>query len=179
MEANRVAITAIFTAMIVGSDFALSGVVNVKLLDTFVFVAAYLFGFQVGAAVGLLSEAIWSGFSPYGLAGAIAPFLLAGELLFALAGWAASKAWKSEFSLRSPFPLFIGALLAICAFIWDFETNAATAMLGYSPDAFWFAVFGPQTLLFIIPHEVSDFFFGALLAPVFISIIPKTIRSKT
>lgn len=165
--------------MVVGSDFALSGLANVKLLDTLVFVSAYLFGFRVGAAVGVLSETIWSVFSPYGFAGAIAPFLLAGELLFALAGWTASKAWGSEFNLKSPYPLFIGSLLTVCAFVWDFETNAATALLGFSPNSFWFAVFGPQTLLFIIPHEISDFLFGTLLAPAFIYIIPKTIRSES
>jgi hypothetical protein len=174
-----VAFVAIFTAMTVGSDIALSGLVNVKLLDTFVFVSAYLFGFRVGAAVGLLSETIWSVYSPYGFAGAIAPFLLVGELVFALAGWTASKVWGPEIKLNSPYPLFVGGMLTVCAFVWDFETNAATALLGYSPNAFWVGVFGPQTLLFIIPHEISDFVFGTLLAPLFISIIPRTVGRKS
>ena len=178
MRGQKVAVVAVFTATIVGSNLALSGIPNVKLLDTLVFVSAYVFGFQVGALVGLLSETIWSVSSPFGGAGAIAPFLLAGEIIFALAGWGASRIWGLEFNLKSPYPIVIGGLLTVCAFAWDFETNAATAMLGYSPSAFWVAVFGPQTLFFIILHETSDFAFGALVAPVLIRLIPKTLERR-
>jgi len=168
--------------MIVGSDFALAGVSNVKLLDTLVFVSAYVFGFRVGASVGILSETIWSFVSPIGMAGVIAPFLVVGELLFAVAGWGASKVWGSQFRLVSPYPLFIGALLAICAFLWDFETNAATALLASGPGLtlpeFFYYEFGPFTLLFTIAHEGSDFVFGSLLAPMSILLIPKVLRRR-
>ena len=183
-KSGNVAIVALFTAVIVGSDLALSGpeFSNIKLLDTLVFVTAYLFGFRVGAAVGILSETIWSFMSPIGMAGAITPFLVGGELLFAAAGWTASKLWGPKPHAISEHALFIGALLAICAFMWDLETNAATALIGYWPNPgigqFVATMFNPATLAFALAHEGSDFAFGCLLAPSFILLIPKAFGRR-
>ncbi len=175
-----VAIVATFSALIVGSDLALSPFSNVKLLDTLVFVAAYLFGFRVGAMVGIISESIWSFISPVGIAGVITPFLVAGEVLFALAGWAASRAWGRRFQLASPYTLFIGASLAICAFLWDLETNLVYAFIQFGPSPtlgeYLVSAFGPLVLPFTLAHEVSDLAFGMILAPLFILLIPKVLR---
>jgi hypothetical protein len=175
-----VAVVAVFSALIVGSDMALAGFSNVKLLDTLVFVSAYLFGFRVGALVGVVSESIWSFISPWGMAGTLAPFLIGGEILFALAGWAASRAWGERFRLASPYSLFIGASLAICAFVWDLETNLASALLQYWPsptlNEYLCTAFCPWTLPFTLAHEVSDLAFGVVLAPLFILLIPKVLR---
>lgn len=178
------AVVAVFTALIIGSDLALTGpeFSNVKLLDTLVFVAAYVFGFRVGASVGILSETIWSFVSPFGIAGAVTPFLVAGELLFASAGWAASRAWGPPPRILSAHSLYIGALMALCAFVWDLETNAATALVAYWPglgiSQLLYTMFNPLTLLFALAHEGSDFAFGSLVAPSFILVIPKALRGK-
>jgi len=183
-KTGNVAIIALFTAVIVGSDLALSGpeFSNIKLLDTLVFVSAYLFGFRVGAAVGILSETIWSFLSPIGMAGIITPFLVAGELLFAAAGLAASRVWGPEPRAISEKALFLGALLAICAFVWDIETNAATALIQYWPTLgigqLVGTMFNPLTLAFALAHEGSDFAFGCILAPSFILLIPKAFRRR-
>lgn len=175
-----VAVVATFSALIVGSDFALSPFANVKLLDTLVFVCAYVFGFRVGALVGVVSETAWSLVSPIGMAGPIAPFLIGGEVLFALAGWAASRAWGRSFQPVSFYPLFIGATMAISAFFWDLETNLATALLQYwpspTPGEYLLTAFGPWTIPFILAHEVSDLAFGVVLAPLFIVLIPRVFR---
>ncbi len=178
------AVVAIFTALVVGSDLALSGpeFSNVKLLDTLVFVSAYVFGFRVGAAVGVLSETIWSFASPIGMAGIIAPFLVGGELLFALAGWAAARTWGPRPQVASMHAVFIGALLALCAFAWDLETNAATAFIQYWPTLglpqLLGTMFNPLTLLFALAHEGSDFAFGSLVAPSFILLIPRAFGRR-
>ena len=175
---------AVFTALIIGSDLALSGpeFSNIKLLDTLVFVSAYVFGFRVGAAVGVLSETIWSFLSPIGIAGTITPFLVAGEILFAFAGWAASRAWGPQRRIFSPNSLYIGALLAVCAFVWDLETNAASALVFYWPGLtvplLLGTMFNPLTLLFALAHEGSDFAFGTTIAPTFIALIPKALRRR-
>lgn len=176
----EVAVVAVFSALILGSDFALSPFYNVKLLDTLVFVCAYVFGFRVGALVGVVSETAWSFVSPVGMAGPIAPFLVAGEVMFALAGWAASKAWGRRFRPVSYYTIFIGATMAVCAFFWDLETNLATALLQYWPSPtlseYFVTAFGPLTIPFTLAHEVSDLAFGIILAPMFIILIPRVYR---
>lgn len=175
-----VAVVAVFSALIVGSDLALSPLYNVKLLDTLVFVCAFVFGFRVGALVAIVSESAWSFVSPIGLAGPIAPFLVGGEILFALAGWAASRVWGSRFQPGSYHPIFIGATMAICAFLWDLETNLVTALIQYWPSPtlgeYLLTAFGPMTIPFTLAHEVSDLAFGILLAPIFIVMIPRVFR---
>lgn len=179
-----VAIVAVFTALIVGSDFALSGpeFSNIKLLDTFVFVSAYVFGFRVGAAVAVLSETVWSFVSPIGMAGALTPFLVTGELLFALAGWGASRAWGQRVGVVSANSVFMGGILAVSAFLWDLETNAATALVAYWPTLgvpqVLGTMFNPLTLLFALAHEGSDFAFGCLVAPTFIALVPRAFGGR-
>jgi len=169
---------AVFTALIVGSDFALTPLVNIKLLDTLVFVTAFVFGFRMGAAVAILSETIWSVVSPWGFGGVIIPFLVGGELLFAFAGSAASRIWGSpslkSFSLENSY---FGAVLAICAFIWDFETNIATGLLAGANTLASLLLWEASGIPFMIPHEVSDFALGALFAPATILIVSKFRRT--
>jgi hypothetical protein len=176
---RSIAIVATFTALIVGSDFVLSPFANVKLLDTLVFVSAYLFGFRVGALVGVLSETIWSFASPVGIAGPVAPFLIGGEVIFAVAGWAAAKAWGRRVELGSPYAVFIGSAMLICAFLWDLETNFATALFAFhAPTLYQFlwTAFNPLTIPFILAHEGSDFVFGLVLVPAFILLIPRVSK---
>ncbi len=178
-DSRAIAVVAVFTALIVASDFVLSPLSNVKLLDTLVFVAAYLFGFRVGALVGVFSETIWSFLSPVGNAGPVAPFLIVGEVIFALAGWAASRAWRGELRLGSRDTLFVGAAMLICAFLWDLETNFATALFAFRDPTlyqFFWTAFNPLTIPFIFAHEGSDFVFGVVLVPAFVASIPKVFR---
>ncbi|MEM0287314.1 MAG: hypothetical protein QXR69_02310, partial [Conexivisphaerales archaeon] len=166
---HSVAIVSIFVALILGSNYLLAPLANVKLEDTMVFVASYLYGIGIGASVAILAETAWSTISPYGFAGAIMPFLVAGELIYAIAGYFASKIWNGDgiFSSRN---IAFGSIMAVCAFIWDFETNAATGLIAQGGRL------GLNTLLsyeafglpFMISHELSDFAFGAFVAPAII-----------
>ena len=172
---QSLATVTVFTALAVGSDFALVGVPNVKLVDTLVFLSAYLFGFRVGASVGLLSELIWAYLSPWGAPGFIAPFLILGEVVYAVAGFTAARVWSPGSALKPGGSLVFGGLLAICAFFWDLETNLATALIAY-----WPGVSAPKvvtTMLtgipFMLSHEVSDFALGLLFVPVVVLTIPR------
>jgi hypothetical protein len=177
-NSTGVAVVAIFSALIVGSDFVLAPLANVKLLDTIVFVVAFVFGIRIGAAVAVISETAWSFVSPWGMAGAIIPFLVAGELLFVLAGWWASRVWGDRTRLPSTNAFFLGATMLICAFVWDFETNAATALIASWPS------FSLQTMLlyeaagipFALMHEGADFVLGTVFVPLAILWMPKIMK---
>jgi len=182
MRTSDVAIVAVFSAAIVASDFALATFVNFKLMDTIVFLVAFVFGFRQGAAVAVVSEAVWSVVSPWGPAGAIAPFLIGGELLFAAAGWGASRVWGKDRRVLSTTSIFIGATLAICAFVWDFETNAASALIANWPGLTLGEVFGYELSGFVFPvplaHELADFLLGMATAPAAMALLPRMKRSS-
>ena len=172
--------TATFSGVIVASNFALATFPNVKLWDSLVFVAAFLFGFRVGASVAVVPELVWSVVSPWGIAGYITPFLIGGELTFALAGLAASRAWSGNVRVGSAQSLFVGATIAICAFLWDLETNVGTAII-----AFWPSVTLQKVLLtelsgvpFMLFHELSDFLLGAFFVPAIIVLIPRLLEGQ-
>jgi hypothetical protein len=170
MKTRELALVAAFTSLAIASDFALTDVPNVKLVDPVVFSVAFVFGLEMGVYVGVLSELIWGTLSPYGFGGYIIPFLVAGEVLYALAGWAAARVWTGESSRLSPRNLYFGALLALCAFVWDVETNAATALLSFWPSLTLqkLVVTEVAGIPFMISHEVSDLVTGALVAPLII-----------
>jgi uncharacterized membrane protein len=177
---SGIALVSVFTALVVASDFALTPFVNFKLMDVIVFLVAFAFGFRQGAAIAVLSETIWSVVSPWGPAGIISPFLIGGELLFAVAGWGASRIWTTQGQKITLASLFMGATLAICAFFWDFEANAATALIVNWPGLTPGELFDYELAGFVFPvplsHEIGDFLMGTLLAPAAILVLPKVRR---
>jgi hypothetical protein len=178
-SSKTISVIAIFTSLIIASDFALSPALNVKLMDTLVFASTFVFGFRIGASIAVLSELIWSVVTPYGFFLPIAPFLVGGELLFVFAGYFASKIWKYDgVSTFAAENLFFGAILSITAFIWDFETNIATGLIAgaHSLLALLAFEFNPGSIYFMVAHELSDFVFGATLAPIVIVFLHKNSR---
>jgi uncharacterized membrane protein len=60
---------------------------NVKLMDAFVFIAAFLFGLQVGIGTAISIWAVYGFINPYGQDDlALLFFLMAGECLYAISG---------------------------------------------------------------------------------------------
>ncbi len=172
---SEVSVLVVFSALIVGSDFALAPFVNVKLLDSIVFLVAFVYGFRMGAGVAIISETVWSVVSPWGAAGVMTPFLVGGELIFAVAGWWASRAWgmKSKFGVREA--VFIGALMLLCASLWDLETNTATALVAYWPGLTLGELLATEVagIPFALIHEYADFILGSLFVPAALASISR------
>ena len=84
-------------------------------------------------------------------------------------------------SIRSPGKgMVFGGLLAICAFLWDVETNLATALIAY-----WPTVTAPRvvtTMLagvpFMVTHEIGDFVLGLLFVPLVVLAIPRIMGQR-
>jgi hypothetical protein len=151
-------------------------------MDTLVFASTFVFGFRVGASIAVLSELIWSIVTPFGFFLPIVPFLVGGEVLFAVAGYFGAKIWKKErVSPVAAENLYFGAILAITAFIWDFETNIATGLIAGAHTFFALLAFefNPATLYFALAHEASAFIFGSALAPIVISYLLKNSERIT
>jgi len=181
MKTKDIALVAAFTALVIASDFALTDFANVKLVDPVVFSVAFVFGLEMGVYVGVLSELIWGTFNPLGFGGYIVPFLVGGEVLFALAGWAAARVWAGESSRLATRNLYFGAVLAICAFVWDLETNAGTALISFWPSLTLPKLLATEVLgiPFMFSHEVSDLVTGAVFAPFIIFYASRVARPHT
>ncbi len=170
LRTRDVALVAAFSALAVASDFALADLPNVKLVDPIVFSVAFVFGLGMGVYVGVLSELLWGVLSPWGFGGYIIPFTVGGEVLYAVAGWAASRVWREESGIFGARNLYLGAVLALCAFFWDLETNAGTALISFWPAMTLQGLVATEVLgiPMSLTHEVSDLVTVAVLVPLII-----------
>jgi hypothetical protein len=177
--ARRAATVAVLTALIVGSNLALSGLPNVKLDAAIIFMTTIIFGAYAGASVAVLSELTWSQVSPWGDSGAyLLPFLISAELLYVVAGLIARRALRDRWDATGNSGTLFAGLLGIFTFIWDVWTNLGIALFStnLSPGAILFVEFGPLTLPFNIAHEVSNLVLGAAFVPATLILLPKVAK---
>src|SRR2546425_2884984 len=85
---TQTALVAVFAAISLASNYAMIGIVNVKLMDTLVFLAAFLFGWRIGVGVAVVSWGVYGFINPYGADDLVLlSFLMAGECFYAIAGF--------------------------------------------------------------------------------------------
>jgi hypothetical protein len=175
---RNLALIAIFVSTIIATNYGLAPFANVKLEDVLVFVSAYLLGLRVGITVAVLAETIWGIASPYGFGGPIIPFLVAGELLYAVVGSISSQIVRTEGRPISSQNVLLGGILAACALGFDIETNAATAFIVSGVRTTFNEVLDYEFvgIPFMIAHELSDFILGTLIAPPVIIYARKLLK---
>ena len=89
----RTALIPVFTALSLATNYAMIDIPNVKLMDAFVFIAAFLFGLKVGLGTAISIWAVYGFINPYGQDDlALLLFLMTGECLYAMAGALLSRA---------------------------------------------------------------------------------------
>jgi len=77
----------VFTALSLATNYAMIDIPNVKLMDAFVFIAAFLFGLRVGLGTAISIWAVYGFINPYGQDDlTLLLFLMAGECLYAVSG---------------------------------------------------------------------------------------------
>ncbi len=80
-------IVSVFTALSLATNYALIGFQNVKLMDTLVFIVAFLFGVRLGIGVAVSTWLVYGLVNPNGVDGPIIlSFLILGECFYALSG---------------------------------------------------------------------------------------------
>jgi hypothetical protein len=177
---QRIAVIAIFTSLAIATDYAMAPIYNVKLVFTLIFASSYSFGFKVGASIAILTELIWGTISPSGFGGLIIPFLVGANIIYAVAGWGASKVWGHQIKPVSELNLFFGSIMAICAFLWDTVTNFGTGIIEVWPHVTITKLLATEALgiPFMIAHELGDFVMGTALAPIIIVYFLKVFGER-
>ena len=171
---TKALIIGVFTALSLATDYAMTGFQNVKVMDTLVFLVAFLFGFRLGIGVALLTRFIYGIVNPLGPADPITLlFVMIGECFFAVAGGAlrgsfvaSSLPRGSREYQRMTYVLSVVGLLATFAF--DVLTNFASLL--FRTSSLYQAlivgnIFGAP---FAIAHESSNVLFFAFVAPAVI-----------
>lgn len=63
----KVTLTAIFTALAIGSSYILAPLINIEVMSVILFIAGFLYGKYIGIVVGLTSSLIYYGWNPFGV----------------------------------------------------------------------------------------------------------------
>ncbi len=166
------AIIAVFTAVSLGTNYALIDIPNVKLMDALVFTAAFLFGLDVGVGSAISIWAIYGFVNPYGQADFITLFfVMVGECFYALAGGLFRRASVVQDSLRRKntrlpiYPTF-GLIGFLATFAYDVLTNFGTWIFRANSVYQAFLIGMITGAPFAAVHEASNLFFFATVAPV-------------
>jgi hypothetical protein len=172
----KVSLIAVFTAISLGTNFAMIDIPNVKLMDSFIFIAAFVFGLEVGLGSAVSVWAVYGFASPYGVDDFVTlSFLITGECLYALSGWALNRAKVGEdlFKSGSYHLTRVGAVFGLvgfqATFAYDVLTNFGSYFLRTS-SAYQALLVGMITgAPFAILHEGSNLVFFATVVPLAIA----------
>ena len=171
-SSTKASLVAVFTGVSLGTNYALAAVPNVKVMDAIVFIAAFLFGLDVGLGVAFFSRLVYGYANPWGQAGVdLLVFLIIGESFYALAG---SLLRRGSFVKRLPIEretyaqwgMLFGVTGLISTFAYDVLTNFASYLFT-TTSMFNALLIGMATgAPLAIIHEVSNLIFFATVAPV-------------
>jgi LytS/YehU family sensor histidine kinase len=159
MQARKTAIIVCLAALSIGTNYALMGVWNVKLMDFIVFIGGFCFGPVVGVLVGVISWIVYGTLNPQGF---VLPVLLAttfSETIYGLAGGLLREGFtdfKEGMWKASVFFASVGALLTL---VYDVITNVVFGLtVGW--NVVFAVVFG--FIPFGLTHEISNWCFSGL-----------------
>ena len=169
---TKASLVAVFTGVSLGTNYALAAVPNVKVMDAIVFIAAFLFGLDVGLGVAFFSRLVYGYVNPWGQAGIdLLVFLIIGESFYALAG---SLLRRGSFVKRltikretyAQWSMIFGVTGLISTFAYDVLTNFASYVFT-TTSLFNALIIGMATgAPLAIIHEVSNLVFFGTVAPV-------------
>ncbi len=162
--AIRVALIAMFAALAIGGNYALSAIPNVELSSVMVFLSGFLFGPIIGALVGFIAMVIYQFWNPWGAF--IPPIGLAVigcTIFFGIVGGILGKALQRlDYSDQRWFllPALFGVLLTL---FYDLVTNFAYSLSFGVPFIIALITGLPYLLIHIISNGLL---FGLLTQPV-------------
>jgi hypothetical protein len=171
----KVALVAVFTAVSLGTNYAMIDIPNVKLMDAFVFIAAFLFGLDVGIGSAISIWLIYGFINPWGQADPIGLFFVSsGECFYALSGALLRRASVSHDALQTNRPygrtnLLFGLIGFQATFAYDVLTNFGTYIVRTS-SLYQALIIGMITgAPFAVLHEGSNLFLFATIVPMAIA----------
>jgi uncharacterized membrane protein len=163
MNTTKIATVAILAALSIVTNYALSSIYNVKLMDLFTFVGGLLFGPVVGALVGVLSWSVYGALNPYGFVPQIWIATMLSEAVYGAVGGMLSRT-RTDFSKHSfARVVFLANLGFLLTLAYDAVTNVVYAQV-YGTNLLVAFVLGAP---FTLTHEISNaLLFGLCVIPL-------------
>jgi len=165
---------AIFSALIVSSNYMLISIPQFKLMDGIIFLAALMYGTTVGISIATLSWLIYGTLNPMGSAGfPLIIILITGQMFYVLA----ARIFKNKLNVKSKINLNnikFGILGMSCAMLYDIWTNFLDGLIIYKTlDGAIIRII--SGIPFSLMHQWSNFIiFSTLIPIILITIKPKT-----
>ena len=163
MQALKVAVIACLVALSIGTNYALAGVWNVKLMDFIVFIGGFCFGPLVGVLVAVISWAVYGTMNPLGFVLPIWLATMLTETIYGMAGGLLRKGlggnvrgewWKAS--------VFFGCVSALLTLAYDVVTNVVFGLtVGWNIVFAVIVGFVPFGLVHVVSN-VFFFFFGSV-----------------
>jgi len=171
-RSRKIALLALFSAVPIATNYLLLPLPNIKLMDAFVFAAAFTLGWTYGAFSAAMVWLVYGTLNPLGSNPYTLAMVIGGEMLYvaggALLAHGSTRALARTSSLTQR-SLAFGATGLLLTLGYDVFTNAATGILVYGS-----AVTGLLTMNFPLPlgiiHEASNFAFFSLFVPLLVSL---------
>ncbi len=155
---------AVFTALSLATNYAMIDIPNVKLMDALVFIAAFLFGLDVGVGSAIFIWIIYGFVNPYGQASIILlTFLITGECFYAISGALLRRTSAATEVLTTS--ILFGGVGLLATFAYDTLTNFATYLF-LANSLYQALLIGIITgAPFALLHELSNGIFFATVVP--------------
>jgi uncharacterized membrane protein len=163
MKTTQIATITILVALSIGTNYALVGVYNVKLMDLITFVGGFLFGPLVGALIGVFSWSVYGVLNPYGFVPQIWVATMVSETIYGISGGLIGRAKMNFNSPRLGHIVFLGSIGFLLTLLYDILTNIAHSQVVGQSLLITMIVGAPFTLA----HEVSNaLLFGTCFIPL-------------
>ncbi len=163
MDIRRISLLIILVALGIASNYALSNVPNVKIMDFLVFIGGLILGPVAGILIGIITWMVYGILNPYGFMLQMYVATMFSEGIYGLAGGLLGRgsAFRTLDANSVRLSVFFGAVGFLLTLAYDLVTNVVYSWTYDMP--FWAAVV--MGFPFTISHELSNaalFAFGTL-----------------
>jgi len=173
LEGKKAGLIAVTVAACLGSNYALIGVPNFKIMDLLVFVSGFVFGPLIGASTGILIWAVYGVLNPYGFVPQIWIATMLSESIYGVMGGLLGMLLPAGFySNKTGLGMLFGAMGFLLTLIYDLITNIIFALTSNIPIIVALIAGVP----FMIIHEASNAaLFGVCSIPL-ITVLERNYR---
>jgi len=167
---KQISLMGLFISLGISLGFALSYIPNVELITATVFISGYLLGTKQGFIVGLITEAIYSTFNPFGLAAP--PIFFAQILCMGVTGFFGGVLQKQKTNPPLFYMIKLGSAGFLLTSFFAVLTSFSFALfMGFSRGKLLASLI--SGLGFYIIHIVANTIIFLTLVPLLLNIIKK------